>query len=151
MYTGKEVEKLGSKEKGITAMAIEEVLKSLVDDNEVMADKIGTSNYYWAFASQERVVKQNKVDALTRDLATQQARLEHATEEHERLLAARPDTVCCSWPRCAAMQPRMTLLLLLLWDSRRGKSCWHGWKRCRQRRRQWKRSSPSMQRATQSC
>ena len=94
VFTGKEVEKLGSKEKGITAMAIEEVLKSLVDDNEVMTDKIGTSNYYWAFASQERVTKQNRVDALTRDLAAQQARLDHATEENQRLLAERPDTVC---------------------------------------------------------
>ena len=94
MFTGKEVEKLGSKEKGITPMAIEEVLKSLLDDNEVMTDKIGTSNYYWAFASYERVQKQNKVDTLTRTLAAQQARLADATAENERLLASRPNTVC---------------------------------------------------------
>ena len=92
VFTGKEVEKLGSKEKGITPMAIEEVLKSLLDDNEVMTDKIGTSNYYWAFASYERVQKQNKVDTLTRTLATQQARLADATAENERLLASRPNT-----------------------------------------------------------
>lgn len=96
VFTGKEVEKLGSKEKGITPMAIEEVLKSLLDDNEVMTDKIGTSNYYWAFASYERVQKQNKVDTLTRTLAAQQTRLADVTAENERLLASRPNTVCLS-------------------------------------------------------
>ena len=93
VFTNKEVEKLASKEKGITPMAVEEVLKSLLDDNEVMTDKIGTSNYYWAFASQERVQKQNKVDALARTLATQQTRLTDAQAENEKLLATRPNTV----------------------------------------------------------
>lgn len=116
VFTGKEVEKLGSKEKGITPMAIEEVLKSLLDDNEVMTDKIGTSNYYWAFASYERVQKQNKVDTLTRALAAQQTRLAEATAENERLLASRPNTVCyllsCSLRRmCLQHSQRFGALL----------------------------------------
>lgn len=33
-------------------MAIKDVLQSLVDDGLVHAEKIGTSNYYWAFPSE---------------------------------------------------------------------------------------------------
>jgi len=56
VFTLKELVKLASKEKGIVAQTVEEVLKSLVDDGEVMADKIGTSNYFWCFPSQELVL-----------------------------------------------------------------------------------------------
>ena len=54
MYTLKELEKLAPKSKGIIAMSVEEVLTSLVNDDEVLTDKIGTSNYFWVFASHER-------------------------------------------------------------------------------------------------
>lgn len=37
-------------------MSVEDVLKSLLDDNIVSSDKIGTSNYFWLFPSQELVM-----------------------------------------------------------------------------------------------
>ena len=54
VYTLKELEKIAPKSKGIIAMSVEEVLTSLVNDDEVLTDKIGTSNYFWVFASHER-------------------------------------------------------------------------------------------------
>uniref|UniRef100_A0A8H7Y310 Meiotic nuclear division protein 1 n=1 Tax=Psilocybe cubensis TaxID=181762 RepID=A0A8H7Y310_PSICU len=43
-YQLKELEKLGPKLKGIVSQSIKDVLQSLVDDNLVQGDKIGSSN-----------------------------------------------------------------------------------------------------------
>lgn len=47
----KELEKTLPKEKGIVAQTVKDVLQSLVDDHLVIAEKIGTSNYFWSFPS----------------------------------------------------------------------------------------------------
>ena len=49
IFTIKELEKQGNKAKGITAQTVKEIAQSLVDDGTVHCEKIGTSNYYWAF------------------------------------------------------------------------------------------------------
>ncbi|UYI26626.1 meiotic nuclear division protein 1-like protein [Encephalitozoon cuniculi] len=46
-----ELESLGSK-KGIVVNTIKEILQQLVDDGLVTAEKVGTSNLYWSFASE---------------------------------------------------------------------------------------------------
>eukprot|EP00729_Bicosta_minor_P014323 gene14323-14194_t len=48
----KEVEKRVSKEKGITSMAIKDVVDELISDGLVHVEKIGTSNYYWSYPSE---------------------------------------------------------------------------------------------------
>ncbi|TNM85749.1 hypothetical protein fugu_008020 [Takifugu bimaculatus] len=47
----KDIEKIAPKTKGISPMTVKEVLQSLVDDNMVDCERVGTSNYYWAFPS----------------------------------------------------------------------------------------------------
>lgn len=47
----KELEKMGPKLKGIVSQSVKEVLQSLVDDDLVVCEKIGTSNYFWSFPS----------------------------------------------------------------------------------------------------
>jgi hypothetical protein len=47
----KELEKMGPKLKGIISQSVKDVVQSLVDDNLVTCEKIGTSNYFWAFPS----------------------------------------------------------------------------------------------------
>ena len=42
---------MGPKKKGIVMQSVKEVLQSLVDDNLVCFEKIGTSNYFWSFPS----------------------------------------------------------------------------------------------------
>ena len=49
-------------------MSVKEVLQSLVDDNLVNSEKVGSSSYYWAFKSQVLNVKQNKLKELKKQL-----------------------------------------------------------------------------------
>ena len=61
----KEVERLAFKEKGIVSQSVKEVLQSLVDDDMVNSDKIGSSVYFWAFPSNSLVMKKKKLNELT--------------------------------------------------------------------------------------
>ncbi|KAM0678148.1 Meiotic nuclear division protein 1 [Binucleata daphniae] len=64
----KDIEKMAVK-KGITAQTVKETLQSLVDDNLVVQEKLGISNYYWSFANdigknlqeqQEKYINENE-------------------------------------------------------------------------------------------
>eukprot|EP00727_Mastigamoeba_balamuthi_P008383 m51a1_g4167 hypothetical protein (205) ;mRNA; f:297195-298236 len=92
VYTLKELEKVASKEKGIVSKTVEEVLKSLVDDGEVMTDKVGTSNYFWAFPSQELVVRRNKLEQMTKELEALQAKAAELRESIDAMMADRVDS-----------------------------------------------------------
>nr|XP_015102467.2 meiotic nuclear division protein 1 homolog [Vicugna pacos] len=65
----KDMEKIAPKEKGITAMSVKEVLQSLVDDGMVDCERIGTSNYYWAFPSKALHARKRKLEALESQLS----------------------------------------------------------------------------------
>lgn len=56
------------KEKGIVAQTVKEVLQSLVDDNLVVCEKIGTSNYFWSFPSAALHARKMKMQTLNCDL-----------------------------------------------------------------------------------
>ncbi|XP_076995691.1 meiotic nuclear division protein 1 homolog isoform X1 [Tamandua tetradactyla] len=60
----KDMEKIAPKEKGITSMSVKEVLQSLVDDGMVDCERIGTSNYYWAFPSKALHARKRKLEVL---------------------------------------------------------------------------------------
>ncbi|PAN11182.1 hypothetical protein PAHAL_2G203400 [Panicum hallii] len=49
-YLLKELEKLGPK-KGVISQSVKDVVQSLVDDDLVLKDKIGTSVYFWSLPS----------------------------------------------------------------------------------------------------
>ncbi|XP_022110506.1 meiotic nuclear division protein 1 homolog isoform X2 [Acanthaster planci] len=61
----KELEKIAPKTKGITSMSVKDVVQSLVDDGMVDSDRIGTSNYFWAFPSKASNARKRKLDDLT--------------------------------------------------------------------------------------
>ncbi|KAJ7170554.1 meiotic nuclear division protein 1 [Mycena crocata] len=63
-YQLKELEKLGPKLKGIVSQSVKEVLQSLVDDGLVQGDKIGSSNFFWAFPSQRGAIIQGGLRQL---------------------------------------------------------------------------------------
>jgi predicted ArsR family transcriptional regulator len=65
----KELEKIAPKLKGITSMSVKDVLQSLVDDGMVDSDRIGTSNYFWAFPSKASNQRKRKLKELTEQLA----------------------------------------------------------------------------------
>uniref|UniRef100_A0A3P9MTE2 Meiotic nuclear division protein 1 homolog n=1 Tax=Poecilia reticulata TaxID=8081 RepID=A0A3P9MTE2_POERE len=60
----KDIEKIAPKSKGIAPMTVKEVLQSLVDDNMVDCERIGTSNYYWAFPSKTLHARKHKLEEL---------------------------------------------------------------------------------------
>ncbi|KAK2541661.1 Mnd1 [Columba guinea] len=60
----KDIEKIAPKEKGITSVSVKEILQSLVDDGMVDTDRIGTSNYFWAFPSKALHARKRKLEDL---------------------------------------------------------------------------------------
>lgn len=62
----KDIEKIAPKSKGITPMSVKEVLQSLVDDNMVDTERVGTSNYYWAFPSKALHARKRRLEELER-------------------------------------------------------------------------------------
>eukprot|EP00033_Pygsuia_biforma_P002000 GCRY01002225.1.p1 GENE.GCRY01002225.1~~GCRY01002225.1.p1 ORF type:complete len:210 (+),score=39.01 GCRY01002225.1:177-806(+) len=64
----KDLEKIASKQKGISCgmqNPFKDILQTLIDDNLVDADKIGSSWYYWAFPSKVVATKKRKIRELT--------------------------------------------------------------------------------------
>ncbi|KIO31544.1 hypothetical protein M407DRAFT_219331 [Tulasnella calospora MUT 4182] len=93
-YQLKELEKLGPKLKGIVSQSVKDVLQSLVDDNLVCSDKIGTSNFFWSFPSAKGVMLQKKSDNLEATLTSTQAAIETlkaATQEEESQRTITPE------------------------------------------------------------
>lgn len=92
-YQLKELEKMAQKEKGITSMSVKEVLQSLVDDGLVDSDRIGTSNYFWAFPSKAANINKKKLRDLEEklqelkrkkdDLSSELSLVEKGREESE--------------------------------------------------------------------
>jgi len=86
----KELEKIGPKEKGIVSQSVKEVVQSLVDDDLVDSDKIGTSVYFWAFPSKATAIRKRKLDdtrdkleASAKKLKESQVSLENAHQGRE--------------------------------------------------------------------
>ncbi|CAG8443713.1 9699_t:CDS:2 [Ambispora gerdemannii] len=67
-YQLKELEKIAPKQKGIVMQSVKDVLQSLIDDNLVATDRIGTSNYFWSFPSSALQSRKAKIDELTHEL-----------------------------------------------------------------------------------
>jgi hypothetical protein len=56
-YQLKDLEKHGPK-KGVISQSVKDVVQSLVDDNLVFKDKIGTSVYFWSLPSAAGTLEQ---------------------------------------------------------------------------------------------
>ncbi|KXZ44841.1 hypothetical protein GPECTOR_61g794 [Gonium pectorale] len=91
VFVIKDVEKLSVK-RGIIAQAVQDVLQSLIDDDLVHCEKIGISNYYWAFPSEASVKIETEVKKYETELANTKRRrveVESALAQHK---AANPKT-----------------------------------------------------------
>ena len=62
----KEVEKIAFKEKGIVSQSVKDVLQSLVDDDLINSEKIGTSVYFWEFPSNALATKKKKIEDVSK-------------------------------------------------------------------------------------
>lgn len=51
-------------------MTVKDVLQSLVDDNMVDCERVGTSNYYWAFPSKALHARNHKLEELQKQVSS---------------------------------------------------------------------------------
>ncbi|XP_061108777.1 meiotic nuclear division protein 1 homolog isoform X2 [Conger conger] len=88
----KDIEKIAPKTKGITPMSVKDVLQSLVDDNMVDCERVGTSNYYWAFPSKALHARKRRLDELEKQLSEAKRRKETLQQAVEKVKVGRQDT-----------------------------------------------------------
>ncbi|KAJ8382692.1 hypothetical protein SKAU_G00034700 [Synaphobranchus kaupii] len=88
----KDIEKIAPKTKGITPMSVKDVLQSLVDDNMVDCERVGTSNYYWAFPSKALHARKRRLDELEKQLSDAKQRKTTSQKAVETAKVGRQDT-----------------------------------------------------------
>uniref|UniRef100_A0A672GHR0 Meiotic nuclear division protein 1 homolog n=1 Tax=Salarias fasciatus TaxID=181472 RepID=A0A672GHR0_SALFA len=88
----KDIEKIAPKTKGISPMTVKEVLQSLVDDNMVDCERVGTSNYYWAFPSKALHARKRKLEELQQQISEAKQRKESLHKAVEKAKVGRQDT-----------------------------------------------------------
>lgn len=88
----KDIEKIAPKAKGITPMSVKEVLQSLVDDNMVDCERVGTSNYYWSFPSKALNTRKHRLEELHKHISEAKQRKVSLTKAVEAAKVGRQDT-----------------------------------------------------------
>ena len=81
----KDIEKIASK-KGVVLQSVHEILNSLVDDDLVKMDKIGTTNWYWSFPSEHATKLEqngNQCDEALKQLSKELKQLDEDIENEK--------------------------------------------------------------------
>ncbi|MED6218987.1 Meiotic nuclear division protein 1 [Stylosanthes scabra] len=87
----KELEKMGPK-KGVITQSVKDVVQSLVDDDLVSKDKIGTSVYFWSLPSCAGNQLRNVRNKLDSDLQSSKMRHAELVEQCEALKKGREES-----------------------------------------------------------
>lgn len=87
----KELEKLGPK-KGVISQSVKDVVQSLVDDDLVAKDKIGTSVYFWSLPSCAGNQLRNVHRKLESDLQSGKKRLSELVDQCDTLKKGREES-----------------------------------------------------------
>lgn len=77
----KEIEKLCVK-RGIVLQSVKEILQSLIDDNFVTQEKLGTSNYYWSFVRDEGSEVTDKLVKVDNDIISMDLEINKYKQEY---------------------------------------------------------------------
>ncbi|XP_070684331.1 meiotic nuclear division protein 1 homolog [Pempheris klunzingeri] len=88
----KDIEKIAPKTKGIAPMTVKDVLQSLVDDNMVDCERVGTSNYYWAFPSKALNARKHKLEDLQKQDSQAKQRKVSLQKAIDKAKVGRQDT-----------------------------------------------------------
>ncbi|XP_056418525.1 meiotic nuclear division protein 1 homolog isoform X1 [Hyla sarda] len=88
----KDLEKIAPKQKGITSMSVKDVLQSLVDDGMVDSERIGTSNYFWAFPSKALHARKRKLETLESQLSEASQKKKQLEQSVQKAKVGRQDT-----------------------------------------------------------
>ena len=89
MFKLKELEKLGKKA-GVVEQTVKEVLQSLVDDNLVNQDKVGSNNVFYSFPSANMVRLKAEIKDLNDAEAKMKENIVEVEKEIEKLHKTRP-------------------------------------------------------------
>lgn len=65
-------------------MIIKGLLKALTDNSLVRVEKIGSGNYYWAFTSDSKATRSNRINTLTEKADTLSREIDHFNEEIDK-------------------------------------------------------------------
>ncbi|KAJ4959167.1 hypothetical protein NE237_026278 [Protea cynaroides] len=87
----RELEKLGPK-KGVISQSVKDVVQSLVDDDLVSKDKIGSSVYFWSLPSCAGNQLRNVHRKLESDLETSKKRLVELMDQRDGLKKGREES-----------------------------------------------------------
>ncbi|KAJ0030263.1 hypothetical protein Pint_13326 [Pistacia integerrima] len=87
----KELEKLGPK-KGVITQSVKDVVQSLVDDDLVSKDKIGTSVYFWSLPSCAGNQLRNVYRKLESDLQSSKKRFAELVDQCDALKKGREES-----------------------------------------------------------
>ncbi|MCL7027546.1 hypothetical protein MKW94_018027 [Papaver nudicaule] len=87
-YLLKELEKMGPK-KGVISQSVKDVIQSLVDDDLVLKDKIGSSIYFWSLPSCASNQLRNASNKLESDIKSSKKRLAELNEQRDALKKGR--------------------------------------------------------------
>ncbi|KAK7245499.1 hypothetical protein RIF29_40345 [Crotalaria pallida] len=90
-YLLKELEKLGPR-KGVISQSVKDVVQSLVDDDLVSKDKIGTSVYFWSLPSCAGNQLRNVHRKLDSDLHSSKKRYAELVDQCEALKKGREES-----------------------------------------------------------
>ncbi|KAK3018459.1 hypothetical protein RJ639_004276, partial [Escallonia herrerae] len=90
-YLLKELEKLGPK-KGVISQSVKDVIQSLVDDDLVLKDKIGTSVYFWSLPSCAGNQLRTVYKKLDSDLQSSKKRLVELVQQCDALKKGREES-----------------------------------------------------------
>ncbi|KAK6941426.1 Mnd1, HTH domain, partial [Dillenia turbinata] len=90
-YLLKELEKLGPR-KGVITQSVKDVVQSLVDDDLVSKDKIGTSVYFWSLPSCSGNQLSNVYRKLDSDLQSNKKRLAELVKQCNDLKKGREES-----------------------------------------------------------
>ncbi|KAI0980258.1 hypothetical protein GJ496_001056 [Pomphorhynchus laevis] len=86
-YQLKDIEKICQSSKGIRGQLVKEIVQSLLDDNLIESDKIGTSLYYWSFKYKQLLQLKNEIRENNHRISELQELLKSATVKIDQLNA----------------------------------------------------------------
>ncbi|RDW64101.1 hypothetical protein BP5796_10603 [Coleophoma crateriformis] len=70
VYNIKELEKAFTTVAGVNSMQTKDYIQNLVDENHIRCERIGSGNWYWAFASDAKKSKDNVINNLKNEEQT---------------------------------------------------------------------------------
>mmetsp|Transcript_37400 Transcript_37400/g.84726 ORF Transcript_37400/g.84726 Transcript_37400/m.84726 type:complete len:125 (-) Transcript_37400:124-498(-) len=84
VFPYKDVEKAASA-RGIISQAVKDILKELVDDDQVHEGKVGISTFYWSFPGELGTKKRAELQQQQQDVARQREQVAAAKRKREEV------------------------------------------------------------------